>query len=67
MYRAANGKLLKKEREPSKVLHDDLAGWVVGLGGKFKREGIYVYIQLSHVVIIFELKKFLIEIKTKNN
>ena len=53
MHRAASGKLLKKEREPSEVLHDDVAGWVAGVGGKFKREGIYVYIQLSHVVIIF--------------
>ena len=24
-------------------LLDDLAGWDVGVGGRFKREGIYVY------------------------
>ena len=30
------------------MLCDDLDGWEVGIGGSFKREGIYVYIQLIY-------------------
>ena len=30
------------------MLCDDLDGWEVGIGGRFKREGIYVYIQLIY-------------------
>ena len=34
------------------MLHDDLRGRVgVGVRGKLKREGIYVYIWLIHVVV----------------
>jgi len=36
------------------VLCDDLKGWDGGWwgeGGKLKREGIYVYIRLIHVVV----------------
>ena len=31
---------------------DDLEGWDGGgLGGRLKREGIYVYLQLIHIVV----------------
>jgi len=33
------------------VLCDDLEGWDGGLGGRFERKGIYVYIQLIHSVV----------------
>ena len=32
------------------VLRDDLRGWV-GWEGRLRREGIYVYIQVTHFVI----------------
>ena len=32
------------------VFCDDLQGWGRGVGGRVKREGIYVYIELIHVV-----------------
>ena len=31
------------------VLCDDLEGWDSGVGGRLRREGMYVYIQLIHV------------------
>ena len=51
------------------MLCDDLEEWGWGLvGGRLKREGLYVYIELIHVVkqkltrcckaIIFQLKKY---------
>ena len=40
-----------QHRELSSVLCDDPAGWDEGLGGRLKREGIYVYLQLIHIVI----------------
>ena len=35
------------------LLCDDLEGWdgVVVVGGRLKKEGMYVYIQLIHVVV----------------
>ena len=33
------------------MLCDDLEGWDGELGGKLKREGIYVFLQLIHVVV----------------
>ena len=33
------------------LLCDDLEGWNVGLGGRLKREGIYVYVSLIHAVV----------------
>ena len=39
----ASRNLLYQFREPSSVLCDDLVGWDGGLGGRSKREGIYVY------------------------
>ena len=38
-------------RELSLLLCDDLEGWDGGMGGRLKREGIYVYIWLIHVVV----------------
>ena len=36
-------------QEPSLVLHDNLKGWGDGrVGGRFKREWIYVYLGLIH-------------------
>jgi len=32
------------------VLCDDLEGWEEGIGGRLKREGIYMYIADSRVV-----------------
>ena len=37
-------------RELSLVLYDDLEGWD-GVGGRFKREEIHVYIQMIHTVV----------------
>ena len=37
-----------QHRELSSVLCDDVEGWDEGVGGRFKREGMDVYIQLSH-------------------
>ena len=37
-----------QHRELSSVLCDDIEGWV---GGRLKREGIYVYIWLIHVAV----------------
>ena len=31
-------------------LCDDLEGWDAEVGGRLEREGIYVYLQLSHIV-----------------
>ena len=39
------------DRELSLVLCDDLEGWHAGVGGRLKREGIYVYLQLIHSVV----------------
>ena len=36
--------------ELSSVLCDDLEAWLGGAGGRGKREGIYVYLQLIHHV-----------------
>ena len=33
------------------MLCDDLEGWDGGLGGKLKREEIYVFLRLIHVVV----------------
>ena len=38
-------------RDLSLVLCDDLEGWDLGVGGRLKREGIYVYLQLILVDI----------------
>ena len=64
-----------QHRELSLVLCDDLEGWDWGgrIGGRFKRQRIYVYTKLIHVVVqkeltqhcravIFQLKK-----KEQNN
>ena len=40
-----------QHRELSSVLCDDLEGWDEGVGGRLKREGMDVYIQLSHTVV----------------
>ena len=37
--------------EPSSVLCDDLKGWDWVVGGRPQREGIYVYIQLTHFFV----------------
>ena len=48
----ASGKLLYGHRELSLVLCDDLEGWDWGeVRGRLKREGIYVYLWLIHVVV----------------
>ena len=33
------------------ALCDDLEGWDGGVGGRLKREGIYVYLLLVHFII----------------
>jgi len=33
------------------MLCDDLDGWDRGMGGRFKRESIYVYIKLFNFVV----------------
>ena len=33
------------------MLCGDLDGWDVGVGGRAKRDGIYVYIQLVHFIV----------------
>ena len=40
-----------EHRELSSVLCDNLEGWAGGVGGRVKREGIYVYLQLIHFAI----------------
>ena len=40
-----------EQRELSSVLCDDLEGWDEGLGGRRKREGMDVHIQLSHTAV----------------
>ena len=40
-----------QHRELSSVLYDDLEEWNGGMGGRLKREGIDVYLQLIQVVI----------------
>ena len=38
-------------RELSSVFCGDLEGWDEGMGGRSKRKGVYVYIQLIHSVV----------------
>ena len=33
------------------MLCDEAEGWDVGVGGRFQREGIYVYLELIHVIV----------------
>ena len=41
-----------RHRELISVLCDNLEGWDGGLlGGKLKREGFYIYLQLIHMVV----------------
>ena len=40
-----------QHREFNSVLCDDLEGWDGRAGGRLKREGIYVYVQLIHDVV----------------
>lgn len=40
-----------QDRKLSSVPGDDLAGWDGGVGGRLKREEIYVYLYLIHVVV----------------
>ena len=42
-------------RELSSVLCDDLEGWDGGSGGRFKREGVYVYMWLIHFLVQQEI------------
>ena len=44
-----------QHRELSSVVCDDPEGWDGVVGGRSKREGIYVYIQLIHTVVQQEL------------
>ena len=37
--------------EPSSALGDDLEGWDGGVRGALKREGIYVYLELTHIIV----------------
>ena len=48
----ASGNLLYDARSSDQALCDNLEGWDgVGVGGKFKREGTHVYLQLIHLVV----------------
>ena len=40
-----------QRRELSTLFCDDLEGWSGGMGGRFKREGIYVYTWLIHFAV----------------
>ena len=39
-----------KQKELNSVLCVDIEGWDWGVGGRIQREGIYVYLQLTHTV-----------------
>lgn len=40
-----------KHRKLSPILCDDLDGWDEAIGRRFRKEGIYVYLRLMHVVV----------------
>ena len=40
-----------QNRELSSLLCDDLEWWDGGMGGRSKREGVYVYVQLIHFTV----------------
>ena len=40
------------------VLYDDLEGWTGEVRGRFRREAIYVYIWLNHVVVQQKLTQY---------
>ena len=49
--RDSQGEAAEEHRQLSSVLCDDIEGWDGRVGGRSKREGIYVYIELIHTVI----------------
>ena len=45
-------------RQLSLLLSGDLEGWNKGVGGRLKKERIYVYLWLIHVVVQEKLTKY---------